>query len=406
MYRRVKNAIAIANFLKRESNRKAILRASRAGALVSAKFNASALNRLPLPNLKSRPSVLIIYNPYLRQCVRYRVQQKIEALRRRDIQYEVIPENELTSTSELNGYTHFLFQRPEPNENSIQRMRYAGQCGKVILDVDDAIFSKEALDLNQGLAGLPTQLVKSFYTAIPFYQEMLRQSHVYCASTHPIANLASKYAKEIVLWRNLIDDQHISVAKYYAEQTWNVKLTENVIMTSLSSGIEKDLDESRTLIESVMECNKDLILSLAGPPPNVEWLKDRKDRVRNLPPLNYLPHLFRMARFPATVIPLADHPFNRCKSAIRVQEGFLLAMDVFCSKHPEFIHVKDELQAYESVHFIDEKGDAVELFLDVVRKKKEYNDVRATLKDRIQRIVSSDLYLPNVSEGYVKGVLR
>jgi hypothetical protein len=407
VYRRVLNAITIAKFLKRESNRKAILRASRAGALVSARFNANAVNRLPLPNLKSKPSILIIYNPHLRQCVRYRVQQKIEAFRREDIQYEVVPENEIVSTSELNGYSHFLFQRPEPSERTIKMMKYATERGKVILDIDDAIFSEEALDLNPGLAGLSAQLVSSFYKAVPFYQEMLRQSHVYCASTQPIADLASGYSPgKVVIWRNSLDDQHLSVATYYSTQDWDIKLPDNILMTSLSSGVENDLNNVRSFFEKLFGINKGAVLSLAGPTPKMDWLNHYKDRVRNLPALNYLPHLFRVARFPVTVIPLADHLFNRCKSAIRMQESFLLSASVLCSESPESTYAKEELRASDSIHILNDKGRDIEFCLEALAKWKSYKDIRGAFRDRIEKVTASGIYLPNVCTKNVKDLLQ
>jgi len=407
VYRRVKNAITIANFLKRESNRKAILRASRAGPLVSPRFNINAVNRLPLPNLKRKPSVLIVYNPYLRQCIRYRVQQKIEALRRQDIQYEVIPENELKDRSALRGFTHYLFQRPEPTEAALQAMLDSAAQGKVILDIDDAIFSKEALDSNPGLKGLSSHLVASFYKAVPYYQEMLRVAHNYCASTKPLAELATKHRSgQVTLWRNSIDEQHLAVARYYSEQEWPVKLPFNILMTSLSSGVEHDLDQAKDIIREVMARESTCVLSLAGPAPKTDWLASLEGRVRSLPALNYLPHLFRVARFPVTFVPLADNIFNQCKSAIRVQESFLLATDILCSGTHEFAHVRKELEAGDTIYILDSLDSAIEHCIRALSRRQERKDIRTAIGSRLERICKSTIYLPNVSGVYVREILQ
>ena len=108
-------------------------------------------DRLPSISLSASipkiPTVLLVVESRLPQCLRYRVQQKIEQLQAIDYEVRCIPWTEYNTALKQLHFCHVvIFYRVPAYPEVVRTIEYAKHLKKITLfDVDDLIFERETL---------------------------------------------------------------------------------------------------------------------------------------------------------------------------------------------------------------------------------------------------------------------
>jgi tetratricopeptide (TPR) repeat protein len=161
--------------------------------------------------IPSKPSVLLVVDDFLPQCLRYRVNQKIEQLEFADFSVECLPQREIVQAKNKLHFFHIvIFYRVPAFPEIIETIEYAKSIKKVVFyEIDDLIFDPhEYPDTFESYGG---QISKEEYEGLVRGTILFREAMALCenriTSTPALAQEMEKVGTQttVFLHRNALD---------------------------------------------------------------------------------------------------------------------------------------------------------------------------------------------------------
>lgn len=297
-----------------------------------AQTEAFHVGAAPATQTRAR-KIALIADLNLPQCRKYRVEQAAEFWRSQGV--EVIFSHYLDvprSISALQDATHLMLYRLQSLPLTSMYMYEARRLKlPVLYDLDDPLFSVSAYETYQNMAALEPELKAHFLSEAPKYLDMMNNADIISVSTPGMAAHARHYTQRpVYLRRNFADTSTLSLGKANILATVREKadatLPFRVAFASGSRGHEVDFAVIEVAITSFLAAGTDRLLTILGHFDKDLLPAALHNQVEMHPFADYPRYLELLATVDCAVMPLADDPFNRCKSAVRVIDAASVAV--------------------------------------------------------------------------------
>lgn len=295
-------------------------------------------------NLFAVPNVALIGDLNLPQCKKFRVIQKMEALRDMGLRSEHSHWQDVPrSVNLLQTATHVIFYRVTDTELF---HAYAGEARRLGLaisyDIDDPIFDESIYGSNENLEHLESGEREQLLLRCRQYLAAMRACDNIIVSTPGLKALAeAKCGKPTFLWRNAIDAETMQAAKL-AEDARSKRERDAGIVVGYASGSRAhgaDFVAAEEAVAALLEKDPDVRLVIAGMHEPSAKLVSFGDRVTFAPFTDYETYIATVAGFDLNLVPLVQDGFNDCKSAIRFLDAAVVGVPSIASNTGDFVNV-------------------------------------------------------------------
>lgn len=298
------------------------------------------------PSIPHVPTVLLIVESSLPQCLRYRVQQKIEQLQAINYEVSSIPWNEHDTALKKLHFCHIvIFYRVPAFPEVIRVINYAKNLRKIILfDVDDLIFDRDCL--SKKVDSFRGQLSDSeraeLLRGADLYREAMSLCHYAIASTPALA----KKMEEVVgsgnsfVHRNGID----AVINQYLEFSLP-KLPRDYISIFYGSGTrthDADFELVASTLIQILAKHKNVRLTIVGYLNLPDSLTPYANRIERIKHLSIEPYLEFLSQADINIAPLEEGVFADCKSEIKWLEAAMLKIPSVVTGTQTYLEVLED----------------------------------------------------------------
>ena len=244
----------------------------------------------PLPKVKeNKKRILIVGDFFLPQCIRYRIDQKIEQLESAGYECDTIDWIKVSEQHSMFAFYDFvIFYRTPAVPEIVKAMTYCNYMGKVVVyEIDDMVFDREyPIDIESYGGYVSLDQYKDLTKGMALFNSAMKMADFGLASTLPLQEKISKYVPSGICYvhRNGFD------SKNYA-QTEEKRLQKQKIDLFYGSGTKAHnsdfIEEALPAIVRLLEEYPDLRLVIAGY-LNLPESVNRKfgDQIRFLPFVN------------------------------------------------------------------------------------------------------------------------
>jgi glycosyltransferase involved in cell wall biosynthesis len=299
------------------------------------------------PSIPAVPTVLLIVEARLPQCLRYRVQQKIEQLQAIDYEVISIPWTEYDTALKQLHFCHVvIFYRVPAYPEVVRTIEYAKSLRKITLfDVDDLIFELESL--SKKVDSFRGQLSESERTELlrgaTLYREAMSLCHYAIASTPALAKKMGEVvgSGNTFVHRNAID----AVINRYLEFPL-AKLPRDYVSIFYGSGTnthDADFEIVASALVQILEKYEYVRLTIIGYlklPDSLTPYTNRIDRINHL--LGIEPYFEFLSQADINIAPLEAGVFADCKSEIKWLEAAMLKVPSVVSVTQTYLEVLED----------------------------------------------------------------
>jgi glycosyltransferase involved in cell wall biosynthesis len=293
-----------------------------------------------------QPTVLIVGEMSLPQCLRYRINQKIEQLQFINYKVSSVSWHDYFSAYQQLHFCHIvIFYRVPAFPETIQLINYANHLKKIVFfDIDDLIFDLDSYNLiiKSLQQQLSTQEISGLINGTTLYREAMSLCKYAIAST---PTLGKKMAEVVgtgnyYIHRNGLD----SIINSYLEFKLT-KIPKDYISIFYGSGTKThDADfqiVSSSLVEILVK-HPNVRLTLIGylNLPNI--LLPYADRIDRINFLQIEPYFEFLSQADINIAPLESGLFPDCKSEIKWLEAALLKVPSVVSATQTYIEVVED----------------------------------------------------------------
>ncbi len=285
-----------------------------------------------------QPSVLIIAELSISQCRRYRVEQKVAALRQLGVACQVISWTEpLACLNALQLSSMVIFYRTPATAEVVHMHEEAKRLGQdTFFDIDDLVFDLEVYTLNKNVQSLPESERQSLLTGATLYCDMLALTDHAIASTPVIAHYMRKYSKgHIFLVENALDATILSLAQEQPSRPGH----RDSIDIGYGSGTrthDADFATATPALLHILEYHPQVRLIIYGPLTLDAKFERFGSRVLRVAFLNAQDYYRSLARLDINLAPLESSIFNDAKSNIKFIEASVFGIPSVCTPAAEF----------------------------------------------------------------------
>ncbi|BAZ07217.1 glycosyltransferase [Calothrix sp. NIES-3974] len=279
----------------------------------------------------SKPNVLLVVEETLPQCMRYRVQQKLEQLQSLDYQVNWVSWRDRRKAEFLLHFCHVvIFYRVPAFPDVVHTIKYAKSLHKVVFfDIDDLIFCRDAYP--EPYENLKSQLSLEDYEGlikgVKLYREALSLCDYAIASTPTLAREMEKVTGNGTSFchRNALDRRVLDFLRSSPP-----KLQRDYLSIFYGSGTkthDADFQVIAPAIAQIMEKYSQVRLTIVGYltlPKELDSFADRIDRVPLLTNLEVYWEFLSQADI--NIAPLKMSLFNDCKSEIKWLEAAIFGV--------------------------------------------------------------------------------
>ncbi len=297
-----------------------------------ARAGAFHARRLP-PD--PRPDVLFLADPRVPQSTLWRVRSL--AAHWPGAQVRVFdPADTFAAAEAMQTATHLVLCRLTRTDAGSQLLYEARRLGlPVLYDIDDPLMSLPALSGHLALAALGPREQAGAFRAAPETLELMNAADAVSVSTSVLATQVERLSRRPVwLCRNILGDETLS----FAAQLAGAPRRPGPARLVLPSGSRGRAPDVAALIPALMS-RTDIELTVIGPVDRAALPSGLVRRANVRPTLTYPAYLAALAEADAVLIPLADDPFNACKSAVRALDAFAVGRPVVASPVGELAEV-------------------------------------------------------------------
>ena len=299
-------------------------------------------------------NIAIIADLNLPQCKKYRVIQKIELLKRKNIQCDFSHWLDVPRSLKLmQTATTVIFYRIPYSKLSAVYLNEAIRLSlNVGYDIDDPIFDRVLYKKNENLNILDKKEKAELLKNSRHYVNMIRQCDFVTTSTPYLKTVLSRFTKSpIYLWRNLMDAQSLNAADITKNTSSKRSEKEDDFVIGYMSGSrahEADFKTAKSALISILRQYDHVNLVIVGYADSAKQLQQEfKKRVTLIPFSDYYDYMSTFAKIDLNIIPLLINEFNECKSAIRFLESSLLSIPTIVSHVGDFKNIiKHKVSGY------------------------------------------------------------
>ena len=256
---------------------------------------------------------------------RHRCEHPVEQLRAAGIEAAVLDDGEPFA-----GYTHVVLNRVPLTPALETAIAAAGDAGtRVLFDVDDLIFAPDAvagLDFVKASAD-PARVVRA---AEDIGATVALLGAGLCATPALAGELRATGARaEVAL--NGVSDEMIALSRHARVHRRADPAVARIGFPGGHPGHVFNVAVAEEGLERVLRRHPRARLVFIGPVGPPARLGALADRVEHVPFVDWRRLPFELARLDVCIAPLADHPFNRCKSDIKWLEAALARVPLVAS---------------------------------------------------------------------------
>ncbi|MDX2274522.1 MAG: glycosyltransferase [Hyphomonadaceae bacterium] len=293
------------------------------------------LGQRPAPALPSDPSVLIISETDLDQCIRYRIRNKIETFEAHGVRAGYGDIRDLFgSLSEMQFYRTLLIYRAPMHDLFMTYHNEARRLGMSILyDLDDPIFDASVLGGNANLKAIESHYRTGQLRDTSRFRQAMEASDYLLASTPGLADLMRRSVpgKDVFVWRNTADQRSLKVGASISAHS--PRTSERTLIGYFSGSLahEADFDQAAGALATILRQRPETDLLLFGHTRPRAELNAFGERIQTEKFSDYERYLEAVARCDVVIIPLVDDAFNRCKSVVRYLDAAIVQTPVIAS---------------------------------------------------------------------------
>ncbi len=345
------------------------------------------LQQTMLPGqIQQQPRVLLLVEQSIPQCFHYRVQQKLEQLKKLGWYAQWLPWSETEQAKQRMHYVDVvIFYRAPGFPKVLAAIDYAQQLGKVVCyDVDDLIFDRERLA--EKFTANSAQLSDKDLQDILNGADLYRQAAALCS--YGIASTPSLQQQLAVL----VGQKHCFLLPNGLDSTINgvaslpmaVKKTDR--LTLFYGSGTKTHDEDFALIAEalvkVLKQYQQVHLVIAGHLTLPTALEGYSERIQRLPLLDFSSYLYCLRQADIALAPLEPGLFADCKSEIKWLEAAVMGVPCVVSRTERYEQVVEHgetgmLAADEQQWFA-----ALESLITDAGKRQQMAQAAATLAQK------------------------
>lgn len=296
----------------------------------------NVLGRRNSPTAVTKPGLLIISDTTLPQCIKYRINNKVDGLIARGGRAKFChPDDVGEALSQMQYFPAVMFYRMEMSDRFMVFHNEARRLGLAIYyDIDDPVFDAPLLKANENLKLIePHHLVNLVRDADKIRSAMERCDFM-TASTPFLASLMSQASggKPSFVWRNVADQSALDIgAKITTTESGGRSRAFRLGYFSGSLAHKADFIVAEDAIANFLEEHANVELLLYGHTGASEKLDRFSERISRVGFSDYEAYLKAVASCDVMVVPLMDDAFNRCKSVVRYIDAAVVKTPVIAS---------------------------------------------------------------------------
>ncbi|MEM9342004.1 MAG: glycosyltransferase [Pseudomonadota bacterium] len=297
-----------------------------------AQVQAFGISQAPAV-LMQRRAVALIGDLNLPQCRKYRVEQMDELLATEDIAYQYAHFEDVPRCREiLQDATHLVLYRLGRSDLATMYLYEARRLRlPVLYDIDDPLFSVSAYETYANMEGLSPQEKAHFVNEAPLYADVMNMADAVSLSTPGLMAHASCYSVRPAYLRRNFADRETLAAGAQAMSRRRRRTGPTVAVASGSRGHGADLAVIQDDLVTWLEGGSDRNVVLLGHLDRDGFPDSVRPQVSVTPFTRYSTYLGHLASADAAIVPLADDPFNRCKSSVRAIDAAAAGVPVLVS---------------------------------------------------------------------------
>ena len=325
------------------------LRAARRGislpSLPPSSTEGAAHWRAPL-TLASRASlgrrVLIIAELSLRQCRKYRVDQKVDFLRRLGFHATVVAWQDFEACrAALQTHGMVIFYRTPAFDGVVSLTEEARRLGLVsFFDLDDLIFDADEYARNSNVAALPADERDVLMNGVRLYRAMMSRVDHCIASTPTLASrMQALVDGKVFLLENALDTHLLDLAS--APCPGRDPTTVVIGYGSGTTTHDADFLIVAPALLRILENFPQVRFAVYGHLRLPDYFESRVHQIIRVPFLDADDYYLALSRFDISLAPLERNVFNDAKSNIKFLEASLFGVPSVCSTGAAFLQVVD-----------------------------------------------------------------
>ena len=288
------------------------------------------------------PRVLIIAEPIIPQCLKYRVLQRQEALRSLGIGCTWVPWTDAVACrNALQTHTLAILYRVPSHQIVTEILTEARRLGvRVAWECDDLIFDESVLKASRALARLDWRSFRELLRGAARYRHVMLSCDFAIASTPELAAaMRTCGARNVHVVENGLDRETLDIAGAIAMGPPRPAgdATVRIAYGSGTSTHDVDFEEAAPAIANVLHRHPNVRLRLMGPLAVPPALARHGHAIERMPSTGFPQYLSSLAECDISIAPLEDYVFNDCKSSIKHLEASVLGLPSVCSPRPAFV---------------------------------------------------------------------
>jgi O-antigen biosynthesis protein len=207
----------------------------------------------------------------------------------------------------------------------------ARQCGtRVLFDVDDLIFdAKVVAGLEFVRQRVPEDQARLLDAVRGIAATMERCGEGFCA-TLALREVIAQHRARVVL--NGVCEETVRVSEAALREKERKGSAVRIGYPGGHPGHTFNLRVAEEPLDEMMENERNVVLVVIGPVELPPRLMRWEDRIERVPYVDWRRLPFELARLDVCIAPLADNPFNRCKSDIKFLEAAVVGVPLVASK--------------------------------------------------------------------------
>jgi hypothetical protein len=277
------------------------------------------------------PAIVAVAPASVPQSRRYRVEALADLWTGAEVRV-FDPAEARAAAGALQDATHLVFARCARSEATAMLLYEARRLGlPVLYDLDDPLMSLPACAGYRALAALPPAERIGTLRAAPQVLELMSAADAVAVSTPALAAEAARFCpRPVWLRRNLLRPGDLALGARLAALP-RAQGPVTFALPTGSRGRGPDLAPLLPALEAHLARAPGTRILVIGPLDLKALPRAVAAAAEVLPVLPYADYLAALARADAVLIPLADDPFNRCKSAARLLDAAAVARPVAAS---------------------------------------------------------------------------
>lgn len=293
--------------------------------------------------ISGRRAVALIGDLNLPQCRKYRVEQMGDLWAGAGVAYRYAHVGDVPRCLDLmQEASHLVLYRLARSEAVTMYLYEARRLGlPVLYDIDDPLFSVAAYAGYRNMDRLPPRLARQFLDDAPLYLDVMNMADAVSVSTPGLALEAGRLTRRpVLLRRNFADAATLAAGARAMAPKGGRGLC--LAVASGSLGHEADLEVLWPALGAFLGRDPARRLLLLGRFAPDMVPRDLRPQVRARGFADYAAYLGDLAQADLALVPLADDPFNACKSGVRVIDAAAVGVPAIVSGIGDLAaHVED-----------------------------------------------------------------